>query len=177
MNAWVVLLRGINVGGKNIVPMKQLANSLESIGCAEVKTYIQSGNLVLQHPISDRQLLATEIAQKVQQDFDCSPKILVLGVKEFEQAALNNPFPKAESEPKTLHLFFLIGQTTDTKLSELAKLKKDSESFQLLDSVLYLHAPEGVGRSKLVEKVDKCLGVSTTARNWNTVKKLIALSG
>ena len=176
MHKWVVLLRGINVGGKNILPMKKLAELLLGLNCKNVQTYIQSGNVLLQHAESNGQLLATKISAQIEQEFAFKPHILLLTQSEFEQAAANNPYPEAQAEPKTLHLFFLAEDATEADLDKLSILKKDSESFVLTERVFYLHAPDGIGRSKLAEKVEKNLGVPTTARNWNTVSKLLSLA-
>lgn len=176
MNSWIVLLRGINVGGNNIVPMKQLAELLIGLDCQNVQTYIQSGNVLLQHAESNKQMLSDKIAEKIQLTFGFRPQILLLTLTQFKLAAANNPFPSAQTEPKTLHLFFLAEPATHANLEVLATLKKDNESFRLTDQVFYLHAPDGIGRSKLAEKVEKNLGVPTTARNWNTVSKLLNLN-
>ena len=91
---------------------------------------------------------------------------------EFEEAIHNNPFPQVEDFPKTLHLGFLVHEPMNPKLHELEQLKDHGEEFLLKGKVFYLHAPEGIGRSKLAEKIEKYLGVALTMRNWNTVMKL-----
>jgi uncharacterized protein (DUF1697 family) len=101
---------------------------------------------------------------------------LLLTEEQFIQAAAQNPYPEAVVEPKTLHLFFLSELPINPDLMALTQLKKDTESFELIDQVFYLHAPDGIGRSQLVTKVEKLLGVTTTARTWNTVFKLQNLS-
>jgi len=176
MNSWIVLLRGINVGGKNIVPMKQLADMLIGLGCKNVQTYIQSGNMLLQHAESNGQVLSKQIANGMLQTFGFQPHILLLTLTQFEQAVANNPFVVAQPEPKTLHVFFLAEPTSLTNLDALTALKNETESFSLIEQIFYLHAPEGIGRSKLAAKVEKILDVPTTARNWNTVSKLLTLA-
>ena len=84
MNSWIVLLRGINVGGKNIVPMKQLKEMLDALGCENVQTYIQSGNALLQHPESDRKMLTNQIAKEMLQRFGFQPHILLLTLAQFD---------------------------------------------------------------------------------------------
>lgn len=177
MSHWLLLFRGINVGGNNIVPMKKLTDVLMSMGCAEVKTYIQTGNVLIEHSESDNTKLSVNIAEQLEKHFGFKPQVLVLSLNEFTQAARHNPFPNAELEPKSLHLFFLSQAVQSVDLNDLFLLKKPNESFELVDQVFYLHAPEGIGRSKLAAKVEKYLGVPTTARNWNTVKKLLGLAG
>ncbi|WP_158971018.1 DUF1697 domain-containing protein [Paraglaciecola sp. L3A3] len=172
MNTWLVLFRAINVGGNNIIPMQALKESLIKIGCSQIQSYIQSGNLLVQHAENNLQVLSQQMVEQVKQDFNCSPKILLLDQQTFKQAVQNNPFPEAEL--KTIHWFFLSEPTKNADLSILQAVKKDSESYLLTDNVFYLHAPEGIGRSKLVTKVEKSLGVTCTARNGNTVHKLLS---
>ncbi|WP_299072055.1 DUF1697 domain-containing protein [uncultured Paraglaciecola sp.] len=176
LNSWIVLLRGINVGGNNILPMKKLSEMLLGLDCQNIQTYIQSGNVLLQHGETNKQILSQQISEKIAQDFGFKPQILLLTLAQFEQAAINNPYYEAQSSPKTLHLFFLAENALHADLDSLTALKKDSESFVLKDQVFYLHAPDGIGRSKLAEKVERHLGVPITARNWNTVSKLLALA-
>ena len=84
----------------------------------------------------------------------------------------SNPFPEAEAEPKTLHLFFLSSAASAADVVSISERKSRSERYQLTDRVFYLHAPDGIGRSKLAANVEKLLGVTVTARNWRTVQKL-----
>ncbi|MEP1447480.1 MAG: DUF1697 domain-containing protein [Paraglaciecola sp.] len=176
MNHWIVLFRGINVGGKNIVVMKRLKETLLGLGCQNVETYIQSGNVVLQHPEPNAQVLSRKIACEIEVSFGFQAQILVLTLAKFQQAVANNPFPEAQADPKTLHLYFLAAPAENVTFDKMNQLKKDSEMFKLVEQVFYLHAPDGIGRSKLAEKVEKLLAVPTTARNWNTVNKLLTLA-
>ena len=88
-----------------------------------------------------------------------------------------NPFPEAETDPASLHLGFLAAKPQNLDLQKLASLKRDSERFHLSDGVFYLHAPEGVGRSKLAAGAEKLLGVPMTDRNWRTVCKVMEMAG
>jgi uncharacterized protein (DUF1697 family) len=156
--------------------MKKLTEVLLSIGCTEVKTYIQTGNVLIEHREINQAKLSVKVAELVEKHFGFKPQVLVLSLSEFTQAVRHNPFLNAELEPKSLHLFFLSQAVQSVDLNDLFLLKKPSESFELVDQVFYLHAPEGIGRSKLAAKVEKYLGVPTTARNWNTVQKLLGLA-
>ncbi len=176
MNTWIALLRGINVGGSNILPMKDLVATLERLGLANVKTYIQSGNAVFQSPETKSSALAEQITAAIFKKHDLKPRVLVLSRKELEQAATNNPFPEAETEPKTLHLFFLAEPPRDPDLKALNTIKSDSERFVLDKKIFYLHAPEGIGRSKLATQAEKHIGVETTARNWRSVVKILEMT-
>jgi uncharacterized protein (DUF1697 family) len=95
---------------------------------------------------------------------------------DLERAVQANPFPEAESRPETLHLNFMAEAATNPNLQALEALRNEGEQFQLIDRVLYLHAPAGIGRSKLAARLEKLLGVVVTGRNWRTVTKLIALA-
>jgi uncharacterized protein (DUF1697 family) len=174
MNSYVALVRGINVGGKNSLPMKELIAALESIGCSNVKTYIQSGNVVF-HSTSPAARLAEEIADEILRRRGFKPHVLVLAQSEFERAIDNNPFPEGESDPKALHLGFLDSVPLSPDLQCLQAVRAASEKFELIGRVFYLLAPEGVGRSKLAAQSEKALGVHMTDRNWKTVGKILSM--
>lgn len=175
MQTYIALLRGINVGGKHKLPMKELKTILEDLGSQNVKTYIQSGNVVLQNKEKNRPKLSNRIATAIKDQFGFEPLVLLLELKEFEKAINSSPFPKAESEPKTLHLYFLTKAVEKPDLEKLNKVKKENEQYELIDRVFYLYTPDGIGRSKLAEQVEKALGVSTSARNWRTVNKIMEM--
>ena len=168
MEKFIVLLRGINVGGNNILPMKDLKKLLTDSGYAEVQTYIQSGNIVL----SAAKLVSDEIEDLIEKQFGFRPAALVLNEPNFKHAAVNNPFK--EQDGKTVHFYFCSGLPTPNS-DRLTDLKTESEQYQIIDQVFYLHAPDGIGRSKLAAKAESCLGVSATARNLNTVNKLLTM--
>jgi uncharacterized protein (DUF1697 family) len=172
MHTYIALFRGINVGGKNSLPMKDLASIFELLDARNVKTYIQSGNVVFQSASKDISSFSKRLGIEVRERHGFEPHILVIGLSEVETAIMNNPFPGAESEPSSLHLGFLAFAPKNPDLKKLESLKKDSEQFCLIGSIFYLHAPEGVGRSKLAASSEKLLGVPMTDRNWNTVCKL-----
>ena len=104
------------------------------------------------------------------------PKVVVLNVKELERAASNNPFPKAESQPKTLHLFFLSEEPLCADLASLKRLRSGKEAFALRGKIFYLHTPDGFAVSKLRANVERYIHVDATARNWNTVTKLLEMA-
>ncbi|PTY38454.1 hypothetical protein BGP77_12145 [Saccharospirillum sp. MSK14-1] len=177
MQTWIAFFRGINVGGRNSLPMKQLKALLTELGAQNIRTYIQSGNAVFEHPAGDATDLAEQIGLAVQQAHGFKPEILLLTQTELEAAIAANPYPQAKDEPKSVQLFFLATPAVDPRLNELAELKSNSEDFTLIDQVFYLFAPDGIGRSKLAERVERKLGVATTARNWRTVTKVVELLG
>jgi uncharacterized protein (DUF1697 family) len=176
MNTWIALFRGINVGGTNKLPMKDLVASLSKLGYENVQSYIQSGNVVFRSAEKSAQKLASQIAATVKKTNGFEPKIFVLSAKSLATAIAANPYKKAERNHKSLHLYFLAEPAKHAKLAELDKLKSGDEAFSLKESVFYLHAPDGIGKSKLAERVERLLGVATTARNWRTVCTLLAMA-
>jgi uncharacterized protein (DUF1697 family) len=176
MKTYIALLRGINVGGKNILPMKELAALLEGLGLKAVATYLNSGNVVFQSDTTDADRLAGEIKAAIGQSFGFTPQLLIRSGQELKDAMAANPFPEGESQPKTLHLFFLASPPVGPDLAGLEAIKTATERFKLVGSVFYLHAPDGIGRSKLAARAEKLLGVPATARNWRTVDKVMALA-
>ncbi len=152
---------------------------LTSLGLSNIKTYIQSGNVVFHDGYvrtADLTLLSQKIGAAIAKSHGFTPQVLVLTRPELAAAAASNPFPEAEREPKTLLLFFLASKPEHPDIDLLERLQTAEERFRLTEAVFYLHAPAGIGRSKLAAKVEKALGVPLTARNWQTVSKLLSLS-
>ena len=172
MTTYIALFRGINVGGRNVLKMKELTALLEGLGAKRVKTYIQSGNVVLAHEETDGERLAGSIRVAVQESNGFEPQVLLLSAGELEAAMANNPFPEAKADARMLHVGFLAETPAAPDLEGLERLRKESERFVLDGRFFYLHAPEGIGRSKLAAGAEQLLGVAMTDRNWRTVTKL-----
>ena len=175
MKTYIALFRGVNVGGTNVLPMKDLVALLENIGSQNVKTYIQSGNVVFQNQEENPSLLSNKIRVTLKKRHGLEPQVLLLTPEEIDRAIESNPFPEAESEPKTLHIHFLATMPKNPDLGALESIKSDRERFALKDRVFYLHAPDGIGRSKLAANTEKLLGVAITSRNWRTVCKVMTM--
>jgi uncharacterized protein (DUF1697 family) len=176
VQTYVALLRGINVGGSHMLPMKDLKLLFEQHGCVEVRTYIQSGNVVFQSASSDAGRLAKQVAAAVSKGRAFEPRVLVLTRSELARAAANNPFPEADGNPKSVHLFFLAHLAKNADLKSMEALKAGTERFSLKGKVLYLHTPDGFGISKLAARAERLLGVDATARNWRTVTTLLQMA-
>lgn len=168
MQNHIVLFRGINVGGKNLLPMKDLVPLLEQNNYKNVLSYIQSGNVVLNSANNP----AEQIQNIVLNNFGFTPDIFTIDECLFTTLALNNPY--TEFEGKFVHFYFCKNDINlvDEKLN---KYISSSETFTVKGNVFYLHAPEGIGRSKLVANIEACLGQSTTGRNLNTINKISAM--
>ena len=176
MVTWIALLRGINVGGNNILPMKELASLLLELGFEDVRTYIQSGNVVFRSSSEEKRRLANRMATAVEKRYGFRIQVLLISKLEFQQAIEENPFPGAVDDPKTLHCFFLAESPDAPDLAALNDLRLPDERFVLTPHTFYLHAPQGVGRSKLAQRAERLLGVPVTARNWRTVCKIAEMA-
>ncbi len=176
MKTWIALFRGINVGGNRVLPMRSLVATLESIGCADVRTYMQSGNAVFRSATSQAARLAARIRRAVGERHGFEPGVLVLAPAELQRALGDNPFPQAAADPKALHLFFLAEAPRHPDLEGLDAAKAAREAVALVGKVFYLHTPDGFGTSKLAARVERCLGVAATARNLRTVAALVELA-
>lgn len=173
MKKYVLLLRGINVGGHNKLPMKDLRGSLEALGYKDVKTYIQSGNVVLSARSAPDE---SAIAAAIEKQFGFSPRILAIPGEQFEAVAAANPYKDEDLDGKFLHIWYLAGPHS-ADMDGIHSRKGGREEFVLTDDAFYLKAPDGIARSKLASDVEKLLGVEGTGRNLNTVRKLLAMLG
>lgn len=172
MATYIALFRGINVGGHNKLPMKPLVDHLQKLDFQNIQTYIQSGNLVFDSQETKISWLSEKISGVVSQHFGFTPQLIILQATDFQSAIHSNPFPEAEDAPKTLHVYFLEQIPKAPDFTRLDEVKQNSERYSLTSKVFYLHAPDGIGRSKLAQNVEKALGVAATARNWRTVSKI-----
>lgn len=150
--------------------MKELKVLLESGGASEVTSVIQSGNVVLESGLAAGQL-ASQTQQAIEDQYGFSTQIMLLKAADYLSIVAANPFPQAEVAPKTLHAF-VANQDIQVDQDALLQFKAASESVSVAGRVLWLHAPDGIGRSKLVIKIAKVTACDTTARNWNTLSKL-----
>ena len=165
MKPYILLFRGINVGGRNSLPMEALRTLLESCGYARVKTYIQSGNVVL----AANQPPGDDICVLIEEQFGFKPELIVLDKTQFDGAVAANPYES--SDGKRIHFYFLA-KPAAPNFEKLASLLAESEKFELKGDVFYLFAPEGIGRSKLVANLERCMGVNATGRNLNSIRKI-----
>lgn len=177
MNTYIAFIRGINVGGNSSLPMKELVAILEAMDARKVKTYIQSGNAIFESAAKDSAQLSRHLSAEIMLRRGFEPYVHILTPKILERAIAENPFPEGVIEPSSLHLGFLAAPPSKPDLEKLASLRKESERFHLADTVFYLHAPEGVGRSKLAANSERLLGVPMTDRNWRTVCKVMEMAG
>jgi len=168
---WIGLFRGINVGGNNKLPMKELAQLLTAEGLENVRTYIASGNILFRSELGI-ETLDKKIGDAIEGRFGFRPSLFLVTLEHLEKLLNTNPYRDWEAKGKGQHIFFIKGPIKLADLEGLAALKDNGEDFTLTDEAFFLYAPEGVGRSKLVEKMGKYLKADMTARNLNTVETL-----
>lgn len=172
----IAFIRGINVGGKVKLPMKDLVEALEGIGIRGAVTYLQSGNVAFRCAKVQSAELARRISSAVMSHSNIHPEVVVASIQEVEHAVAFNPYPDAKLDHKSLHLWFLAEAPESPDLDALEKLKSGTEQFTLHRKIFYLHAPYGIGQSQLASNVEKHLGVIATARNWRTVTKILQMA-
>ncbi|PNG23466.1 DUF1697 domain-containing protein [Streptomyces cahuitamycinicus] len=177
---YAALLRGINVGGSRNVPMADLRTLLADLGHGDVRTYLQSGQAVFSSGHRGEESLAREIAQAIERRFGFGVDVIVRDHAYLRAIADACPFPAADLEPKQLHVTYFSAPVTPDRFAEIDRDAYLPEEFRLGDRALYLYAPNGLGRSKLAEHLSKPRigkGVIATTRNWNTVVKLVEMTG
>jgi uncharacterized protein (DUF1697 family) len=173
---YVALIRGINVGGKQKLPMADLRASMASLGYTDVATYIQSGNVVFTSPGDDSTAAAGAIELKIEQDTGLDVSVMVLSRDQLAAIIEQNPFPDSTGRPTELHVSFLSASPDKQLFNEIDPHQFEPDEYRLGEKVMYLWCPHGVGRSKLAAYPwERRLGVRATLRNWNTVTKLLSL--
>ena len=177
MTVWIALLRAVNVGGANRLPMVEFRDMLAGLsqdgqGLAYVKTYIQSGNAVFRSDLPQH-VLGPLIADAVLARFGFRPPILLLTLAEFEAALAANPFPTAD--PDKLHYFFMNRSLPNATTAFLKSVAGPTEVYAFRGKLLWLHLPDGIGRSKLANRVMN-LPLDITARNGKSVVAIATLA-
>lgn len=168
---WICLFRGINVGGNNKLPMKELTKVMLSAGLTDVKTYIASGNVLCGSDL-DETTLEKLIGDLIETNFGFRPSIFLITLAHLEKTLAENPYRNHEHQGKAQHVFFFKAPPTKVDRELLDSLKAESEAYEITDELMYLYAPEGIGRSKMVEKLGRAIKADMTARNLNTVETL-----
>ena len=172
------MLRGINVGGHNIIKMDALRALYSSLKFGNPQTYVQSGNVVFQSGDHDSEAVVNRIQNGIEKKFGCRPEIIVRTAHELRRVIKKNPFAKREGiEPAKLLVSFLRTKPTKSARKELLKQKFSPEELHVGEQELYIYFPNGMGQTKLPwSRLDKILGTAGTGRNWNSVNKLLEMA-
>ena len=170
---YLILFRG--VGGKTQLPTKPLREKLAEAGFENVATYINSGNAIVRSQLA-RKTVVKKIGDLCREHFAFDKAIFAPTLAEWDDLIARNPFAKAAAAaPTTVHAALLESEPEKETIERLRPHAVEGEEIKVVHGVAYLHTPHGFGRSKLAEKFDKGIGVTNTARNWNTVHKLAEL--
>ena len=169
-------MRGINVGGKNSLPMKELAAIFADLGCQSVRTYIQSGNVVFEATSAVARKLPAEVAAKIREKFGLQVPVVLRSREEMEQLISANPFLADGIPEKALHVMFLAGSPTADAVAALDARRSAGDEFRVIGRDVYLHLPNGTARSKLTNAYfDSKLATVSTLRNWATSLAILKL--
>ncbi|MBA1144583.1 DUF1697 domain-containing protein [Mesorhizobium neociceri] len=174
---FVALFSGINVGGNRIVKMAELRAFFEALGFIDVASYVQSGNVVFRAKKGDATALTKQIETAFEKKWGFHSRIMVRDLAWFERLVSENPYPEVAGDPTKLHAYTLERQPTAEEISRLAEKCTGPESFEVKGDVLYLKAPDGLGKSAFANILPRTLKVPGTARNWRSVLALLEMAG
>ena len=175
---YIALLRGINIGRNKRIKMADLVETLELLGFKNIKTYLQSGNVIFEHDSSDIVEITENIERKISETFSFSVDVIIRTKDELESAVKDNPFiSEPDIELDKLHVTFLSDIPDQKAVLNLDINKAENEKFEIIGREVYLYCPNGYARTKLKNDVfEKKLNTTATTRNWKTTNKLLELS-
>jgi len=178
MPAVIALLRAINVGGHSIIKMEALRALFSSLKCKDVQTYVQSGNVVFRADEKDLAKFEKRIQAAITKKFGVTPGVTLRTTADMRDIVARNPFAKRKNiEPAKLHVSFLGKKLDQNAHDLLAELPLKGEELVPSGRELFIYFPDGAGKSKLPwGKVDKICQTQGTARNWNSVTKLLEMA-
>jgi uncharacterized protein (DUF1697 family) len=174
---FAAFLRGINVGGKNSIPMAELKPALSALGFEDVVTYIQSGNVVFRSPSRAAGDVAEDVERQIAEVFGVDVAVLLRTPAQLRKIAADNPFLGKGADLSKLHVVFLDARPGKDAIAKLDPDRSPPDAFSVRGREIYLRLPKGAGRSKLtIDWFERALSVRATARNWKTLGKLIELT-
>jgi uncharacterized protein (DUF1697 family) len=169
MSPTILLLRGVNVGGNNRLPMADLKSAARALGAARAETYLQSGNLVVTGAVDPAALAAS-----IDASHGFAPQIMARSLDHWRRIVADNPFPQV-TDPKALHVFCLAGNSPTTAADLTARAGPD-ERVLVTPTEVYLHTPKYLSGSLIAERMDRLMHTPTTARNWRSVLAILDLA-
>ena len=178
MPVMVAMLRGVNIGGYHMIKMEALRALCEALDCRQPRTYVQSGNVVFYTKERKLKRLSESIAEAIEKRLRFRPEVILRCCSEMRDVVARNPFAKGRDIPgNKLLVAFLGGNPSVEARAQICKIKAEAEELHLAGRELYIHYPNGVGRSKLTfALIEKILKTPATGRNWNTVTKLLEMA-
>ena len=178
MPVFISMLRGVNLGSHNRIKMDALCALYKSLKLEDPRHYVQSGNVIFRTKEKNAAQLAKKIQDAIARKIGFGPEVILRTPEEFRKAIAANPFANRSGlDPGKLLVTFLAREPNAEGRAKLLALRPDPEELHLIDSEIYIYFPNGAGRSKLRwSSLDKKLGTAGTARNWNSVMKMLAIA-
>jgi uncharacterized protein (DUF1697 family) len=178
VNTIISILRGINVSGKNKIPMVELKAMYEGLKFKNVITYIQSGNVIFSASESDSKTLSKKIEQGILKKFGFNVPVITRSIDEIQAAIKKNPFLKEKGiELEKLHVTFLEDSPAADTLKKVLEYNYEPDTFTIVGKEVYLHCPNGYGNTKLTNTFfENKLKVRATTRNWRTTNELLRIA-
>jgi uncharacterized protein (DUF1697 family) len=179
MPRYVALLRSVNVAGHGRIAMADLRASFDALGYDDVRTYIQTGNVLFSTSSKSEKTVAAAIEAQLAEDFGDSPAVLLRTVSELQRVGRSSPYAKAGANPARHHVTFLAAAPSKAALASLSPLPPSRKDELVVDGrEVYVHTPDGYHETKYSGSfLERRLGLVSTTRNWNTVQKLCELAG
>ncbi len=178
MPVYIAMLRGINLAGHKRMKMDQLRESLQALGFEQVRTYVQSGNVIFKTAKHSPLDLSKRIEERILRDFGYSVSVISKTAEEMGKTIQSNPFLKEKgTDSSKLHVTFLSEAPAQSALKKLDELTAGPDQFRYSGKEIYLYCPNGYGRTKLSNNaLERALSVRATTRNWKTVNSLYQIS-
>ena len=176
MDKYLALLRGVNVGGRNKLPMERLVSLFTKAGCKDVKTFIQSGNVIFNSEPALADQISSIITESILEEFGFTIPVVTRTADELVSIVRLNPFLPDEQSSKFLHVIFLADQPDASLIAALDPDRSPPDEFHVNNREIYLNCPNGMAHTKLTNAYfDSKLSTVSTARNWRTTLKLLKL--
>jgi uncharacterized protein (DUF1697 family) len=177
METYIALLRGINVSGQKMIKMEELKRVLGTLNFSNIRTYIQSGNIIFETDIKDSTFLEKQIFEIIFKNFGFPVQVVIRNRQELVEVYKNNPFLRNRNEPvEKLHVTFLGEKPDPVHLKKIEGSSFLPDEFVLSGSEIYLFCPNGYGRTKLTNQFfESKLKVTATTRNWKTVETMLKI--
>ncbi|MGB8329831.1 MAG: DUF1697 domain-containing protein [Polyangiales bacterium] len=176
-DVYVALLRGVNVGGKNKLPMSSLVALFADAGCDDLQTYIQSGNVVFRAKDDLARQIPGAISKAISDRLGLRVPVITRSIDQLRSLAGSNPFLSAALDPTKLHVALLADKPDRSKIAALDPNRSPPDEFFVRGMEIFLHCPNGMARTKLTNAYfDSKLKTTSTIRNWNTIVKLLEIT-
>ncbi len=178
MNTYISILRGINVSGQKLIKMDALKKMYENLNFENIKTYVQSGNVIFLSKQNDPKKLEKIISSQINADFSFEVPVIVFDVKTLESIIENNPFAKDKLKNISfLYVTFLATNPSQLAIETILEKKQENEEIEFTSNAIYLYCPNGYGKTKLNNNfLETRLKVTATTRNWKTTNELVKLA-